>query len=107
MKTLQDAWDWYESAMTNLNRVRRLGTHPWTEFFRCGLLRAAAVQLVSIRALVRGAPCGMRWAISCCGPCDSKRKCRMRGTSPDESNDVVTSELERLRNQNSSLRARF
>ncbi len=29
MKTLKDAWDWYESARTNLIRMRRLGTHHW------------------------------------------------------------------------------
>lgn len=29
MKTLLDAWRWYESAKTNLARMRRLGTHHW------------------------------------------------------------------------------
>jgi hypothetical protein len=29
MKTLMDAWEWYESAKTNLVRMRRLGTHHW------------------------------------------------------------------------------
>jgi hypothetical protein len=29
MKTLKDAWLWYESARTNLLRMRRLGTHHW------------------------------------------------------------------------------
>ncbi len=29
MKTLQDAWDWYTSARTNLQKMQRLGTHHW------------------------------------------------------------------------------
>ncbi len=29
MKTLMDAWKWYESARTNLVRMRRLGTRHW------------------------------------------------------------------------------
>jgi hypothetical protein len=29
MKTLRDAWNWYESARVNLVRMRRLGTHYW------------------------------------------------------------------------------
>src|SRR5690242_18664022 len=29
MKTLMDAWKWYESANTNLVRMRRLGSHHW------------------------------------------------------------------------------
>lgn len=29
MKTLLDAWQWYESTKTNLARMRRLGTHHW------------------------------------------------------------------------------
>ena len=29
MKTLMDAWEWYQSARTNLVRMRRLGTHHW------------------------------------------------------------------------------
>ena len=29
MKTLMDAWKWYESTRTNLVRMRRLGTHHW------------------------------------------------------------------------------
>jgi hypothetical protein len=31
MKTLMDAWQWYESARTNLVRMRRLGTHHWAD----------------------------------------------------------------------------
>jgi hypothetical protein len=31
MKTLKDAWDWYEQAKTNLFRMQRLGTHYWDE----------------------------------------------------------------------------
>jgi hypothetical protein len=31
MKTLKDAWDWYEHARTNLYRMQRLGTHHWDE----------------------------------------------------------------------------
>ena len=31
MKTLMDAWKWYEAARTNLRRMRRLGTHHWTD----------------------------------------------------------------------------
>lgn len=31
MKTLQDAWDWYKSAKTNLERMRRLGSHHWND----------------------------------------------------------------------------
>lgn len=31
MKTLMDAWEWYESARTNLTRMRRLGTHHWND----------------------------------------------------------------------------
>lgn len=31
MKTLMDAWKWYESARTNLIRMRRLGTHHWND----------------------------------------------------------------------------
>lgn len=31
MKTLQDAWDWYQAARTNLSRMRRLGTHHWND----------------------------------------------------------------------------
>ena len=30
MKTLMDAWEWYQSAKTNLIRMRRLGTHHWS-----------------------------------------------------------------------------
>lgn len=29
MKTLMDAWQWYESARANLIRMRRLGTNHW------------------------------------------------------------------------------
>src|SRR5258707_15186711 len=31
MKTLMDAWQWYESAGTHLVRMRRLGTHHWSD----------------------------------------------------------------------------
>lgn len=31
MKSLLDAWEWYESARTNLLRMRRLGTHHWED----------------------------------------------------------------------------
>jgi hypothetical protein len=31
MKTLRDAWNWYESARINLVRMRRLGTHHWND----------------------------------------------------------------------------
>jgi hypothetical protein len=31
MKTLQDAWDWYEAARENLARMNRLGTHHWDD----------------------------------------------------------------------------
>jgi hypothetical protein len=31
MKTLKEAWDWYEHARTNLYRMQRLGTHHWDE----------------------------------------------------------------------------
>jgi len=31
MKTLKDAWDWYEHARTNLYRRQRLGTPHWDE----------------------------------------------------------------------------
>jgi hypothetical protein len=31
MKTLQDAWDWYESASVNLARMKRLGSHHWND----------------------------------------------------------------------------
>ena len=31
MKTLMDAWTWYESARKNLVRMRRLGTHHWND----------------------------------------------------------------------------
>lgn len=31
MKTLQEAWNWYESTRTNLDRMRRLGTHHWDD----------------------------------------------------------------------------
>jgi hypothetical protein len=31
MKTLLDAWKWYESTKTNLLRMRRLGTHHWDD----------------------------------------------------------------------------
>jgi hypothetical protein len=31
MKTLVDAWNWYESARTNLDCMRRLGTHHWAD----------------------------------------------------------------------------
>ena len=31
MKTLMDAWQWYESAKTNLERMRRLGSHHWSQ----------------------------------------------------------------------------
>jgi hypothetical protein len=30
MKTLMDAWKWYDSARINLIRMRRLGTHHWS-----------------------------------------------------------------------------
>lgn len=29
MKTLQDAWDWYKSTKTNLERIQRLGYRHW------------------------------------------------------------------------------
>jgi hypothetical protein len=29
MKTLQDAWNWYESATNQLTLMQRLGTHHW------------------------------------------------------------------------------
>ena len=31
MRTLRDAWDWYETARANLRRMRRLGTHHWND----------------------------------------------------------------------------
>jgi hypothetical protein len=31
MKTLQDAWDWYKSARTNLERMQRLGSRHWND----------------------------------------------------------------------------
>ena len=31
MKTLEDAWQWYKSARNNLIRMKRLGTHHWTD----------------------------------------------------------------------------
>ncbi len=31
MKTLMDAWKWYEAARLNLVRMRRLGTHHWDD----------------------------------------------------------------------------
>ena len=31
MKTLKDAWDWYEQAKTNLYRMQRLDTLYWDE----------------------------------------------------------------------------
>lgn len=31
MKTLQDAWEWYEAAKKNLERMHRLGTHHWND----------------------------------------------------------------------------
>lgn len=31
MKTLQDAWDWYKSAKTNLRRMQRLGSRHWND----------------------------------------------------------------------------
>ena len=31
MKTLQDAWDWYESTRTNLRRMNRLGSRHWND----------------------------------------------------------------------------
>ena len=31
MKTLHDAWQWYESTRINLSRIRRLGTRYWNE----------------------------------------------------------------------------
>jgi hypothetical protein len=31
MKTLHDAWRWYESARVNLTRIRRLGARYWNE----------------------------------------------------------------------------
>src|SRR5262245_12754661 len=31
MKTLIEAWEWYESARTNLVRMRRLGTRHWND----------------------------------------------------------------------------
>jgi hypothetical protein len=31
MKTLQDAWDWFESASKNLQRMKRLGTRHWND----------------------------------------------------------------------------
>src|SRR5436190_12150817 len=31
MKTLMDAWLWYEAARTNLFRMRRLGTRHWND----------------------------------------------------------------------------
>ncbi len=31
MKTLMDAWKWYEAARINLVRMRRLGTHHWDD----------------------------------------------------------------------------
>jgi hypothetical protein len=31
MKTLQDAWDWYQSAKTNLMRMKRLGSNHWED----------------------------------------------------------------------------
>ena len=33
MNTLQDAWDWYESARTNLHLMQRLGTKYWDDDF--------------------------------------------------------------------------
>ena len=31
MRTLREARDWYESARTNLHRMKRLGSHHWTD----------------------------------------------------------------------------
>jgi len=31
MKTLKDAWDWYQSARSNLKRMQRLGTRHWND----------------------------------------------------------------------------
>jgi hypothetical protein len=31
MKTLQDAWDWFESASINLQRMKRLGNKHWND----------------------------------------------------------------------------
>lgn len=31
MKTLQDAWDWYESTKNNLRRMHRLGSRHWND----------------------------------------------------------------------------
>lgn len=31
MKTLQDAWDWYESARVNLDRMKRLRMRHWND----------------------------------------------------------------------------
>src|SRR5665213_4044388 len=31
MKTLQDAWDWYEAAHENLVRMKRLGQRHWND----------------------------------------------------------------------------
>lgn len=31
MKTLQDAWDWYEAAKNNLGRMQRLGIRHWND----------------------------------------------------------------------------
>ena len=31
MKTLRDAWDWYESTRSNLQRMQRLGEKHWDD----------------------------------------------------------------------------
>ncbi|HVC96875.1 MAG TPA: DUF4145 domain-containing protein [Pirellulales bacterium] len=31
MKTLQDAWDWYDSTKTNIRRMQRLGSRHWND----------------------------------------------------------------------------
>jgi hypothetical protein len=31
MKTLKEAWDWYQSAGTNLKRMQRLASRHWND----------------------------------------------------------------------------
>jgi hypothetical protein len=46
MKTLKDAWDWYESAKKNLQRMHRLGIRHWND----DSLAGASIWIVNLTA---------------------------------------------------------